>query len=267
VTPPKMDADAQSLCDQADAIHTKLAGLVETASKKVKAADGAAAAVAEKLSALRAEFDLEDTVSLGEAHSDVKADISAAKQRLRGYEEQRKRSVELLAERAELDKERDLYATLAEDFTDRHFIKFLLEDRRRLLSELGSAHLRLLTERYRFDDDAEFNVIDELDADKLREIETLSGGELFLASLALSLGLAEAVARHGGRLQCFFLDEGFGSLDPEALGHALDGIEKIVTPERLIGLVSHVADLAERVEDKIVLGRSPEGMTLVSSGA
>ncbi|MEO8322894.1 MAG: hypothetical protein ABI571_02015, partial [Actinomycetota bacterium] len=78
---------------------------------------------------------------------------------------------------------------------------------------------------------------------------------------------AEAVARHGGRLQCFFLDEGFGSLDPEALGHALDGIEKIVTPERLIGLVSHVAELAERIEDKIVLERSPEGMTLISSDA
>ena len=72
--------------------------------------------------------------------------------------------------------------------------------------------------------------IDELDADKRRSIETLSGGETFLASLALALALAETVARHGGRLQCFFIDEGFGSLDPESLDLSLDGIEKIVGP-------------------------------------
>ncbi|MBK5227206.1 MAG: SMC family ATPase [Actinobacteria bacterium] len=267
VAPPKLDDDATSLCAQADEIRSQLSALVEAVSLKAAKAEGAATSAAEELARLRASFDLDDGMSLAEAHADVKTDIATTKQQIDRFEEMKTRSTELIATRKELEGQQSLYATLAEDLTDRHFIKFLLEDRRRLLSELGSAHLRNLTERYRFDDDAEFNVIDELDADKLREIETLSGGELFLASLALSLGLAEAVARHGGRLQCFFLDEGFGSLDPEALGHALDGIEKIVTPERLIGLVSHVAELAERIEDKIVLERSPEGMTLISSDA
>ncbi|MDQ3987547.1 MAG: hypothetical protein M3280_13750, partial [Actinomycetota bacterium] len=73
--------------------------------------------------------------------------------------------------------------------------------------------------------------------------------------------------RHGGRLQCFFIDEGFGSLDPESLDLALDGIERIVGPDRLIGVVSHVAELGRRVEDKIVLDKSPEGTTIVVSGA
>jgi exonuclease SbcC len=143
----------------------------------------------------------------------------------------------------------------------------LLEDRRRLLAELGSERLREMSRRYRFDTMGEFNVVDELDGDKLRETETLSGGETFLASLALALALAEAVARSGGRLQCFFLDEGFGSLDAESLDLALDGIERIVSPGRLIGLVSHVAALAQRVDDRIELGKDADGMTVVEEGA
>jgi exonuclease SbcC len=124
-----------------------------------------------------------------------------------------------------------------------------------------------MTSRYRFDDEGNFNVVDELDGDKLREISTLSGGETFLASLALALALAEAVQRAGGRLQCFFLDEGFGSLDAESLDLALDGIERIVSHDRLIALVSHVQAIAARIEDRIELDKSPEGMSLVSSGA
>jgi exonuclease SbcC len=110
-------------------------------------------------------------------------------------------------------------------------------------------------------------VIDELDAEVQRDVETLSGGELFLASLALALGLAEAVARHGGRLDCFFLDEGFGSLDPESLDLALSGIERIAAPGRLIGLVSHVPEMAARIEDLIVLDKDPDGMTVVVAGS
>jgi exonuclease SbcC len=160
-----------------------------------------------------------------------------------------------------------LFLQLKDDLTEKNFINFLLEDRRRLLSELGSVQLHDLTGRYRFDDAGEFNIVDELDADKVRDVGTLSGGEMFLASLALALGLAEAVAQEGGRLQCFFLDEGFGALDPESLDLALDGIERIVHPDRLIGLVSHVAGLAARVEDKIELEKGADGMTLVKDGA
>jgi exonuclease SbcC len=75
------------------------------------------------------------------------------------------------------------------------------------------------------------------------------------------------VTREGGRLQCFFLDEGFGSLDPESFDLAMDGIERIATGGRLIGLVSHVPALRDRIEDQIVLEKSDDGMSRIAAGA
>ena len=131
--------------------------------------------------------------------------------------------------------------------------------------ELGSERLRAMTDRYRLEVDSksELNVIDELDGEKRRTADTLSGGETFLASLALALALAELVTRSGGRLQSFFLDEGFGSLDPESFDLAMEGIERIVTEDRLIALVSHVPALALRVEDRIELEKGADGMSVI----
>ena len=78
------------------------------------------------------------------------------------------------------------------------------------------------------------------------------------------------VSREGGRLDAFFLDEGFGSLDPEHLDLAMSGVERLVTtgPDRLVVVVSHVPALNERIEDLIVLDRDPvTGDTRVVSGS
>ncbi len=118
-------------------------------------------------------------------------------------------------------------------------------------------------------DDA-FNILDLNAAGAERKTESLSGGETFLASLALALALAEMVARGGGRLDAFFLDEGFGSLDPEHLDRAMDGIGRLVagSDERLVVLVSHVAEMREAIEDLVVLDKDPiTGDTIVVSGA
>jgi len=122
----------------------------------------------------------------------------------------------------------------------------------------------------RFTDDGSFNVVDLASAGNVREARTLSGGETFLASLALALALAERVNRRGGRLDAFFLDEGFGSLDQEHLTLALDGIERLVvdSPTRLVAVVSHVEALRDRVEDLIELDKDPlTGATVVLRGA
>jgi DNA repair protein SbcC/Rad50 len=103
-----------------------------------------------------------------------------------------------------------------------------------------------------------------------RKADSLSGGETFLASLALALALAEMVARGGGRLDSFFLDEGFGSLDPEHLDRAMDGIGRLVSENehRLVVLVSHVAEMRDAIEDLIVLDKhAVTGDTIVMSGA
>ncbi len=86
-----------------------------------------------------------------------------------------------------------------------------------------------------------------------RPVSTLSGGETFQASLALALGLAEVVQRHEGgiKLDTVFVDEGFGSLDPENLAAALDTLIGLQTGGRLVGIISHVADLREQIEARL----------------
>ena len=99
-------------------------------------------------------------------------------------------------------------------------------------------------------DKNEFLVIDHRNADEPRLAKTLSGGETFLASLALALSLAEQVANlaaHGSaKLEALFLDEGFGTLDSETLDVVAATIEQLGT-ERMVGIVTHVSELADRI--------------------
>lgn len=113
------------------------------------------------------------------------------------------------------------------------------------LKELSSGHYSL-----DLDPRNEFLVIDHHNADERRSARTLSGGETFLASLALALSLAEQVAglasSGGARLEALFLDEGFGALDPETLDVVAASIDQLGT-ERMVGLVTHVSELANRI--------------------
>jgi exonuclease SbcC len=178
---------------------------------------------------------------------------------------------ELAAEEATTLAGRELLDRLHGDLAPSKFLEFVLDERRRVLADLAGVHLETLTAgRYRFSDDGEFDVIDLAAADLVRSAASLSGGETFLASLALALALAEVVSREGGRLDAFFLDEGFGSLDQEHLDLAMDGVERLVASggDRLVVVVSHVPALRERFEDLIVLDRDAvTGITRVIDGA
>ena len=178
---------------------------------------------------------------------------------------------ELAAEEATTLAGRELLDRLHGDLAPSKFLEFVLDERRRVLADLAGVHLETLTAgRYRFSDDGEFDVIDLAAADLVRSAASLSGGETFLASLALALALAEIVSREGGRLDAFFLDEGFGSLDEEHLDLAMDGVERLVASggDRLVVVVSHVPALRERFEDLIVLDRDAvTGVTRVIDGA
>ncbi|MCU0281914.1 MAG: SMC family ATPase [Acidimicrobiia bacterium] len=163
-----------------------------------------------------------------------------------------------------------LLAVLHDDLAPSKFQKYVLDERRRALAALGSEQFEALSGgRYRFSDDGEFAVVDLTAAEAVRPAVSLSGGETFLASLGLALALAEMVSREGGRLDAFFLDEGFGSLDPEHLDLAMEGVERLVAgADRLVVVVSHVAAMRERIEDLIVLGKDDlTGDTMVLQGA
>lgn len=97
-----------------------------------------------------------------------------------------------------------------------------------------------------------------------RGTESLSGGETFMASLALALGLADVVqAQAGGvEIDTLFVDEGFGSLDEETLEEVMDTIDGLRERGRVIGLVSHVHEMKTRIPHQIHVHRSPRGSTL-----
>ena len=94
-----------------------------------------------------------------------------------------------------------------------------------------------------------------------RSIETLSGGEQFLASLSMAFGLSDVVQAHSGavRLDALFIDEGFGSLDGETLDVAMKALAMLQNSGRLVGIISHVAELRERIDRQIRISKSPAG--------
>lgn len=97
-----------------------------------------------------------------------------------------------------------------------------------------------------------------------RHVSTLSGGESFQTALALALGLAQVVQQHAGgiRIQTMFIDEGFGSLDPQSLDSAVQTLTNLQADGRLVGIISHVPQLLERVPSRIVVTPSVSGSTL-----
>lgn len=104
---------------------------------------------------------------------------------------------------------------------------------------------------------------------KRRETQTLSGGETFMASLALALGLADVISHHSGAvdMQTLFVDEGFGSLDAETLEEVMLALENLRAGGRTIGLVSHVAEMKQRITNRISVVKTQHGSTIEREGA
>jgi len=103
----------------------------------------------------------------------------------------------------------------------------------------------------------ELSVIDHYNGTE-RSVKTLSGGESFMASLSLALGLSDEIQSNAGGIQldAMFIDEGFGSLDEEALNQAMKALSSLTEGNRLVGIISHVTELKDRVERKIVVTKN-----------
>lgn len=105
----------------------------------------------------------------------------------------------------------------------------------------------------------ELDIIDHINTTE-RSVNTLSGGEAFLASLALALGLSDEVQMSTGiHLDTLFVDEGFGSLDSEALSKAYNTLAGLTEGNRLVGIISHVAELKEKIDKQIVVKKEKTG--------
>ena len=117
----------------------------------------------------------------------------------------------------------------------------------------------------------ELNVIDHYNGSE-RSVKTLSGGETFQASLSLALGLADEIQSNAGgiRLDAMFVDEGFGSLDEEALNQAMKALYSLAEGQRMVGTISHVSELKERISRRITVTKNRKtggvGSTVQVSG-
>ncbi len=97
--------------------------------------------------------------------------------------------------------------------------------------------------------------------DKVRDVRTLSGGESFLAALAMALGMADVIQNMAGNVQvdAMFIDEGFGALDEESRLRAIQVLQQLAEGKRLVGIVSHVTELKEQMDRKLIVRKSESG--------
>ncbi|HRC54135.1 MAG TPA: SbcC/MukB-like Walker B domain-containing protein, partial [Bacillota bacterium] len=135
--------------------------------------------------------------------------------------------------------------------TGRRFVQFLAQEHLKDMIREASITLGSLTgQRYALElsDDLEFVVRDDFNGGERRSVSTLSGGETFLTSLALALALSSNIQLKGKYpLGFFFLDEGFGTLDSTKLDLVMDALERIRDKERMVGVISHVKELKDRL--------------------
>lgn len=130
-----------------------------------------------------------------------------------------------------------------------------------LLSQLSSGGYSLLS-----DAEGAFAIVDHRNADEVRPVSTLSGGEMFLVSLSLALSLAETLSSAGGaRLDAIILDEGFGTLDEESLDTVATVLEELAGRGLMVGVITHVKELAARAPSRFEVVRGPAGSKVVSA--
>lgn len=138
-----------------------------------------------------------------------------------------------------------------------HFNRIIARANTRFMMMSGGQYelkRRETAENLRSQSGLELDVIDHYNG-SIRSVRTLSGGESFQASLALALGLSDEIQSEAGGIQldAMFIDEGFGSLDEETLDQAVKALLNLADGNRLVGIISHVAELKERIEKQIVV--------------
>lgn len=135
------------------------------------------------------------------------------------------------------------------------------------LTALANRHLLRLSDRYQIlktpERDLDLQIIDSYQADVVRPMTTLSGGESFLVSLSLALGLSDLASKKV-QINSLFIDEGFGTLDAETLDIAITALENLQANGKSIGIISHVEALKERINTQIRLTKMPGGSSRIS---
>lgn len=255
--PPPAGAEPVVLADWAAQLEETAGHAAAALAASATAARGQAEERRKEASAQLAETGLDDGTALDE-------ELLGARLAVARCAEAHQRALGQIPVVQELDdrigRGGELLATLEavrDQLANAKFVDFLIRRRQQALLAVASSLLGSMTMgRYGFSED--FDVLDRYSGQP-RSPQTLSGGESFLASLALALAMVELAGRAGGRLEALFLDEGFGSLDANSLDVAVDTLEARAQAGRLVAVITHVKAVAERIDDVLAVTCTPTG--------
>jgi len=250
----QLDEELRSGADRARSGHGKLLaeafGAIDRAVGKIEIEADGVPELLKSFKEVRQTLS-DEAVAAAEAAKTIRNDLAAR--------------VSIEADIAKQKSSHSTYGTLAYELRSDRLIAHLQEEALVVLAAAGSDRLDYLSGgRYKlaFHGD-EFFVVDGWNGEEERSVRTLSGGETFLASLALALALSEQVRNlsvsRRAPLESLFLDEGFDQLDAELLETVVSAIEQLGDDGRLIGIVTHVSELADRLPVKIEIEKSPRG--------
>ncbi|WP_059170305.1 AAA family ATPase [Bacillus sp. FJAT-27445] len=170
----------------------------------------------------------------------------------------------LVGHLSDVARGQNTYRLTFERFVLAAFLDDILREANGRLSKMTSGRFQLRRKTYRSKGNVqsglELLVFDQYTSQE-RHVKTLSGGESFKAALSLALGLADVVQANAGgvSLETMFIDEGFGTLDPESLEQAIDALIEIQSSGRLVGIISHVPELKERIDARLEVTSTQSG--------
>ena len=179
-------------------------------------------------------------------------------------QQKRQESQELEDRKNSLLSQEQIYHTLAQDLQSNKFQEYILDSLQQELANRASVLLQQLSDdRYILQiESGDYWVSDNWNGGEKRRVRTLSGGETFAASLSMALALSEKLSM-GIELGSLFLDEGFGTLDSETLESVTQILESLRQGDRLIGVITHIQSLADRLPTQIHVRKSINGSELV----
>ncbi len=181
--------------------------------------------------------------------------LGAAQENYRQLQGKHHRWQELEEERKELAQKAERLESLQTVLRGNVFVDFLAEEQLEAIAQDATDRLMRLSGGHyalKIGEDCSFEIIDHFSGSISRTVNTLSGGETFLASLALALALSSHIQLRGKYpLEFFFLDEGFGTLDPELLETVITALEMLQQDQMTIGVISHVAELRQRLPRRL----------------
>lgn len=251
----KIEEKASQLRDAAVRLKTRKEKLAST-QNKIEQSDIPShplEEIANQIATLKNTLN-ENNIRLGKCQEKIESDNK--------LQAQHKHKTKELQAALSANKRYQVLTELIGDSTGNKFANYAQELTLTRLISFTNARLTGLTDRYLLDPNTnseDLFVIDQNQGSSRRSVKTLSGGETFIISLALALSLSD-LASQNVRLECLFIDEGFGTLDPETLDLALSTLEKLQHESgKVIGVISHVASLKQRITTQIQVLKNAQG--------